>query len=84
MTFDTLAVSRALTDAGIDRGHAEAIATGIAAAANHGDHVTADRFNAGLAQMETRLIKWVLGIVLTIAGLQTAILIAALRLFTTP
>lgn len=84
MTFDTLAVSRALTDAGIDRGHAEAIATGIATAANHGDHVTADRFNAGLAQMETRLIKWVLGIVLTIAGLQTAILIAALRLFTTP
>lgn len=83
MTFDTLAVSRALADAGIDRGHAEAIATGIAAAANHGDHVTADRFNAGLAQMETRLIKWVLGIVLTIAALQTAILIAALRLFAT-
>ena len=37
-------------------------------------------FRAGLAELENRLIKRVLGIVLTVAALQTAILVAALRL----
>ena len=82
MTFDTLAVSRALTAAGIGRDHADAIAAGIATAAEHGDHVTVDRFAAGLAQLETRLLEWVLGIALAVAGVQTAILVAALRFFT--
>ena len=42
--------------------------------------MTSAEFRAGLAELETRLIKWVLGIVLTVAALQTAILVAALRL----
>jgi len=37
-------------------------------------------FRSGLAEMEKRLIRRVLGIVLTLAALQTAILVAALRL----
>lgn len=78
--LDTLAIVRQLTDAGIDRDHADAIATAVASAAEHGDHVTSAEFRAGLAELETRLIKWVLGIVLTVAALQTAILVAALRL----
>ena len=78
--FDTLAIVRHLTDAGIERDHADAIASAVASAAEHGDHVTSAEFRAGLAEMETRLIKWVLGIVLTVAALQTAILVAALRL----
>ena len=75
--FDTLAIVRQLTSAGIDRDHADAAA---ASAADRCDHVTGAEFRAGLAELETRLIKWVLGIVLTVAALQTAILVAALRL----
>ncbi len=37
-------------------------------------------FRAGLAELENRLLRRVLGIVLTVAALQTAILVAALRL----
>ena len=85
--FDSLAVARQLTDAGIDRDQAAAIADAVRQAAEHGNHVTSDQFKAGLAELrteianlETRLIKWVLGIVLTVAALQTAILVAILRL----
>ena len=85
--FDSLTIARQLTDAGIDRDQAAAIADAVRQAAEHGEHVTSDQFKAGLAELrteianlETRLIKWVLGIVLTVAALQTAILVAILRL----
>ena len=78
--LDTLTIVRKLTDAGIEREHADAIAAAVASAAEHGDQVTGAELRAGLAELETRLIKWVLGIVLTVAALQTAILVAALRL----
>ena len=78
--LDTLAIVRQLTDAGIDRNHADAIAAAVASAAEHGDQVTSPEVRAGLAELETGLITWVLGIVLTVAALQTAVLVAALRL----
>ena len=78
--LDTLAIVRRLTDAGMHRDHADAIATSMASAAEHADHVSSGEFRAGLAELGNRLLKWVLGIVLTVAALQTAILVAALRL----
>ena len=49
--FDSLAIARRLTDAGIERTHADAIADGISRAAEPGDHVTPDAFAAGLAAL---------------------------------
>ena len=69
------------------RAHADAIATGIQQAADHGDHVTASDLraeivtvNGTIAALEVRLVKWMIGIVLTVAGLQTAAMFAILRL----
>ncbi len=70
--FDTHAITRELTAAGIDPTHADAITNAVRQAAEHGDHVTPDQFNAGIAALETRLIKWIVGIVLTAAGIVTA------------
>ena len=55
MSFDSLAVARRLTDAGIERAQADAIAAGICEAAEHGDHVTPDAFSAGLAELRTAI-----------------------------
>ena len=76
--FDSLTVARQLTAAGIDRAQADAIADGIRQAAEHqpGDPAT----KADIAALETRLLKWMVGIVLTVAGIQTAALIAVLRM----
>jgi len=77
--FDTLTIVRQLTEAGIDRDHADAIADGIRQAAEHGEHVTPETLRAEIAGVltaisaaETRL-TWRM---LAIAGL----VIAALRL----
>ena len=48
--FDSLTIARQLTDAGIDRGHADALADAIRQAAEHGEHVTPQRFDAGIAE----------------------------------
>ncbi len=74
--FDTLAVARRLTDAGIDRDHADALADAIREAAGHGDHVTPDLLRAELSALETRLIKWMVGTVVAAVGAT----VAALRL----
>ena len=88
--FDSLAIARQLTDAGIERAHADAIADGISRAAEHGDHVTPDAFAAGLAALRTeigtvrteiattelRLIRWIIATSAAGAG----IVIAAMRL----
>ena len=77
--FDSLSSVRQLTDAGIDRAHADAIADGIRQAADHGEHVTPEMLRAEIAGVlaavsaaETRL-TWRM---LAVAGL----VIAALRL----
>ena len=68
MGFD----SRQLTDAGINREHADAIAAGIREAAEHGEHVTPDQLETGLAKLRAGL-TWRM---LAVAGL----IVAALRL----
>ena len=76
--FDSLTIARQLTDAGIERAQADAIADGIRQAAEHGEHVTPDQLNARIADVlaaisaaETRM-TWRM---LAVAGL----VIAALR-----
>ena len=59
--FDTHAITRELTAAGIDPAHAGAITNAVRQAAEHGDHVTPDQLNAALAGLEARLIKWIVG-----------------------
>ena len=73
--FDSLGVARQLTEAGIDRAQADAIADGIrqaGQAAVHGEHVTPAQLDAGLAKLRADL-TWRM---LAVAGL----VIAALRL----
>ena len=53
--FDSLTIARQLTDAGIDRGHADALADAIRQAAEHGEHVTPERFDAGIAELRTEM-----------------------------
>ena len=66
--FDSLAIVRQLTAAGIDRDHADVIADAVRRAGDHGDHVTADQFTAGLAALELRLIKWIAGTGVAVTG----------------
>ena len=66
--FDFLAIVRQLTAAGIDRDHADAITDVVRQAADHGDHVTADQFTAGLAALELRLIEWITGTGVAVTG----------------
>ena len=49
--FDSLALSRALTKAGIEPAHADAIAAGMQQAAEHGDHVTRSDFHTAIDSM---------------------------------
>ena len=79
--FDTLAIARQLKDVGLDPEHAEAVADAVRQAAEHQQlDVAILATKADLATLEARLIKWVLGIILAVAGLQTAALFALLRL----
>ena len=50
--FDSLAVARRLTEAGIERGQADALADAIRQAA---EHVTPERFQAGVAELRTEI-----------------------------
>ena len=72
--FNALEVAHELTAGGVDRDQAEIIAGAISRAAEHGDHVTSEQFKAGLAELELRLIKWMVGTVLATAGLTVTIL----------
>ena len=49
--FDTHAIARSLTDAGIEQAQADAITDAVRQAAEQGDHVTGDQFKVGLAEM---------------------------------
>ena len=61
--FDSLV--RPSTVAGIDRGHADALADAVRQA---GDHVTADPLTAELAALRLRLIKWNIGTGVAVTG----------------
>ena len=75
----TLAVARRLA-AGGDRDQAEVIADAIRQAVEQGDYVTSNQFKAGIAEMrtemanlETRLVRWMIGTVIATATLTVAI-----------
>ena len=64
--FDTHAVARSLTDAGLEPEQARAVTDAVRQAAEHGDHVTPDRLDAGVAEVmaaiaasETRTVRWI-------------------------
>ncbi len=66
--FDSLTVARQLTEAGIDRARSDAIVDGIRQAAEHEEHVTPARPDAGLAKLRPDL-TWRM---LAVAGLVIA------------
>jgi len=53
--LDTHAVARSLTEAEFTPAQADAITDAVRLAAERGDHVTADQFNAGLAEVRTEI-----------------------------
>ena len=69
--LDTLSVAQELTAGGIDRDQAEVIANAMRKLAEQGDHVTADQFKAGLAEVRTELRTETAGIRTEIAALDT-------------
>ena len=69
--FDSLALASALTKAGIEPAHAEAIAAGMQQAAEHGDHVTRSDFHAvidGMTGKVSTVIDGLTGKVSTAIG----------------
>ena len=91
--FDTHAIARTLTDAGIEPEQADAITAAVRQAAEHDNTAeplaTARDLNAGLADLRIELgalearIAWrIIGALLAVASIQTAILIVALRMLT--
>ena len=82
--LDTHAIARQLRAAGIDPAHADAITDVVRQAADHGDYVTRAELRADLAALENRLIKWMIGTAVTVAGIAvaagTALVVAVLRL----
>ena len=53
--FDTQAVARSLTAANFTPAQADALTDALRVATEHGDHVTADQFKAGLAEVRTEI-----------------------------
>ena len=76
--MDTLAAARQLTDAGVPRPQAEAI-TVVAHQATEG-LVTGDQLAAELRSLELRLVKWMVGVGLGVAGVVLAGLATVVRL----
>lgn len=72
--FDTLSASRNLESAGMDRSHAEAVATELANAARAERESLATK--AGLAALENRILKIAFGVV----AAQTALTVGFLKL----
>ena len=72
--FDTHAIARTLTAAGLTPAQADAITDAVREAADHGDYAT----RADLVALELRLIKWIVGTGVAVA----AVVIGALRLIT--
>ena len=60
--FDTYSIARSLSKADLTPAQVDAITEAVRQAADHGDHVTAEQFKTGLAELRTG-----------IAGLETRI-----------
>ena len=81
--LDTLAIARDLTHAGADPKLADAITAAVRQAAEHADHVTTDKFNAGLAEIRadiTALEARIYRAMLIQAGAIVGAVVAILRL----
>ena len=65
--LDTHAVARSLTDVDFPPAQADAITNAVRLAAERGDQVTSDQFNAGLAEVRTEIAE----VRTEIAGLRT-------------
>ena len=79
--FDTLAVAQQLAAGGVARDQAEVIAKAIHDGLEHGNHVTADQFRAGLAEvraeianLDTRLSTDIAGVRTELASLETRLI----------
>ena len=72
--FDTHAIARSLTAAELTPAQADAITAAVRQAAEQGDHVTPDLLDARLAALELRLIKWIIGTGIAVAGIVIAVL----------
>ena len=71
--INTLSIARDLSEAGIERSHAEAIANAMGT--RQGDVATKDFVHAEISALEARLVRWIVGTVFAASGL----LFAALR-----
>ena len=70
--FDSLTIARQLTEAGVDRAHADALADAIRQAAEHREHVTPEMVDSRIATAETRLTWRMIAVVgLLVAALRT-------------
>ena len=72
-----------VSDASIERGHADAMADAIRQAAEHGEHVTPEMLRAELAGLESRLYRAMLVQAAAIVGALVGIVgsvLGALRL----
>ena len=78
VSFDTLTAARDLEAAGLERPQAEAIVktmreSGRADFANLATKVDIAEIHTAIANLETRLLRWIVGTVLTTAGVTVAI-----------
>ena len=78
VSFDTLTAARDLEAAGLERPQAEAIVktmreSGRADFANLATKVDIAEIHTAIANLETRLVRWIVGTILTTAGVTVAI-----------
>lgn len=71
--FDTHAVARSLTDADFTPAQADAITDAVRRAAEQDNHVTADQFKAGLAEVRTEIANLDTRLSIQIAAVRTEI-----------
>ena len=76
--FDTHAIARTLTAAGIDPDHANAITDAVRQAAEHGEYVTPERLDAVIANLRADIYRAMMMQTAVTVGL-LGILLAALR-----
>ena len=72
--FDSLTVTRRLTEAGTNRDQADALADAIRQAAEHGDHVTSETLRTELATLRADLYRAMLLQTVAIIGAGIAVL----------
>ena len=72
--FDSLAIARRLTEAGIARDQADILADAIRQAAEHGNHVSPDTLRAELATLRADLYRAMLLQTVAIIGAGIAVL----------